>query len=63
MLDLPSVIENPELLWAGKMGVDDRCRYVRGDMFKHVTPADAYMMKMILHEWNDDECVQILSNA
>jgi hypothetical protein len=63
VLELPSVIENQTLLWAGKMGVTDRCRYVGGDMFRGVPPADAYMMKMILHDWDDDECVQILSNA
>src|SRR4029450_5048333 len=50
------------LLWAEKMGVGDRCTYVAGDMFKEVPPADGYMMKMILHDWNDEECIQILSN-
>lgn len=63
VLELPSVIENAALLWAEKMGVADRCRYVGGDMFGGVPPADAYLMKMILHDWDDDECVQILSNA
>lgn len=29
-------------------------------IWKHL--ADAYIMKMILHDWNDDECVKILSN-
>ncbi|HSF09330.1 MAG TPA: methyltransferase, partial [Nitrospirales bacterium] len=24
--------------------------------------ADAYLMKLILHDWNDDECVRILNN-
>jgi hypothetical protein len=32
-------------------------------MFAEVPAADAYFMKMILHDWNDDECVQILQNA
>ncbi len=32
-------------------------------MFNTVPPANAYMMKMILHDWNDEECVQILSNC
>ena len=31
-------------------------------MFKEIPAADAYTMKMILHDWNDDECVQILEN-
>jgi hypothetical protein len=44
VLELPSVVENTELLWADKMGVGDRCIYVPGDMFREVPPADAYIM-------------------
>lgn len=61
VLELPGVIANEELLWAQKIGVADRCTYVGGDMFKAVPSADAYMVKRILHDWNDAECVQILS--
>ena len=49
VLELPSVIARPELLLATKMGVGDRCTYVPGDMFREVPPADAYMVKRILH--------------
>lgn len=62
VLELESTINNKELLWAEKMGVADRCSYVAGDMFKEVPRLDAYIMKMILHDWNDEECVAILSN-
>ena len=31
-------------------------------MFEAAPSADAYIMKLILHDWNDDECVQILKN-
>ena len=31
-------------------------------MFEAVPKADAYSLKMILHDWNDAECVKILSN-
>ena len=41
----------------------DRCVYVEGDMFKGIPSADVYLMKHILHDWNDDECVQVLRNA
>jgi len=60
ILELESLTKNKELQWAGKMGVDDRCSYIEGDMFREVPPADAYLLKMILHDWNDDECVKIL---
>ncbi len=63
VLELPSVIEQKELLWADKMGVGDRCTYVPGEMFCEVPPADAYIVKRVLHDWNDEACIQILSNA
>jgi len=62
VLDLPSVVNEREKLWASKLGLQDRCRYVGGNMFKEVPSADIYALKLILHDWNDDECVQILSN-
>jgi predicted transcriptional regulator len=62
ILELKSLIKNKELLWASKMRLDDRCSYIEGDMFREVPSADAYIMKMILHDWNDEECVKILSN-
>ena len=62
VLELESTIKNKELLWAEKMGMAYRCKYVAGDMFQEVPSSDAYIMKMILHDWNDEECVKILSN-
>jgi hypothetical protein len=61
VLELENVINNKDLLWATKMGVQDRCTYMAGNMFEEVPEADAYIMKMILHDWSDDECVKILS--
>jgi predicted transcriptional regulator len=62
VLELKSQIMNKELLWSTKMGVDDRCMYIEGDMFREVPTADAFIMKMILHDWNDEECIKILNN-
>jgi hypothetical protein len=59
----PVVEEDTARLWAARLGVADRCRYVAGDMFADVPAADAYTTKMVLHDWNDEECVQILRNA
>lgn len=61
VLELPNVIADKKLLWAGKLGVADRCEYVAGDMFAAVPAADAYMIKRVLHDWNDAQCHQILS--
>lgn len=62
VLELPSVLADENRLWAPKRDVDDRCEYVAGDMFEEVPAADAYILKAILHDWSDEDCVQILSN-
>ncbi|KAI3838274.1 hypothetical protein MKX03_019325 [Papaver bracteatum] len=52
VFDLPHVIAacplNPDIIFA------------EGDMFKFIPSADAILMKAILHDWGDNECVQIL---
>jgi O-methyltransferase domain/Dimerisation domain len=61
VLDLPEVLAEKGQLWAGRLGLEERCRYVAADMFKEVpSDADVYSLKMILHDWNDSECTQIL---
>lgn len=60
--DLASVVADTGRLWAHKMGVGERCVYMAGDMFQEVPAADAYLLKHILHDWSDTECVQILTN-
>jgi hypothetical protein len=32
-------------------------------MFREVPAADAYVLKFVLHDWSDAECVRILTNA
>jgi len=62
VLDMPIVFDPPQALWAEKLDVGGRCKYVAGDMFVDAPAADAYAMKLILHDWNDDDCVKILRN-
>lgn len=62
VLDLPHVVDDSDALWAPRLGLKARCRYVSGDMFKQVPEADAYGLKLILHDWNNEECVTILEN-
>lgn len=45
------------------MGVLDRVDRVAGDFFESVPAGgDVYLLKHILHDWNDEECVTILKN-
>ncbi|MCL7042824.1 hypothetical protein MKW94_004461, partial [Papaver nudicaule] len=39
---------------------DPDVNFAEGDMFKYIPSADAILMKAILHDWGDSECVQIL---
>jgi hypothetical protein len=44
-------------------GVADRCQTVAGDFFKAVPPGgDAYVMKHIIHDWDDERAAQILGS-
>ena len=47
-----------------RAGVESRCNIVAGSFFESV-PADAnaYILKFILHDWDDGNCVKILANC
>jgi hypothetical protein len=45
-------------------GVADRCKFIGGSFFESIPAgADAIIMKYIIHDWNDERCVQILRNC
>ena len=44
------------------MGLAGRCRTESGDFFKDVPAGDAYVMKHIIHDWDDERAVTILKN-
>lgn len=61
VLELPSVVAEEERLRAPELGVADRCTYTAGDMFEAVPEADAYFLKWVLHNFDDEECRQVLA--
>jgi ubiquinone/menaquinone biosynthesis C-methylase UbiE len=63
LFDLPHVTAGASaLLQSG--GVADRCQIVSGDFFASVPEGgDAYIMKHIIHDWDDDRASQILQNC
>jgi SAM-dependent methyltransferase len=63
VVERAAVIQVESALWARKMKVGNRCAYVAGDMFAEVPSADAYILKHIIHDWNDEESLKILSNV
>jgi hypothetical protein len=61
LYDLDHVIAGARRVVEGA-GVLDRCRLESGDMFKAVPRGDAYIMKHIIHDWDDDRATGILRN-
>ena len=59
LFDQPAVVAHPEEL--ERAGVVDRCEVVGGSFFDSVPAgADIYLMKAILHDWEDPEAIAIL---
>ena len=47
-----------------ELGVQERCDLVAGSFFDSVpSGGDAYMMKWIIHDWDDERAVSILKNC
>jgi len=64
VFDLREVIEAaPAQMPVKSESVARRLRYAAGDMFKDVPPADAFVLKLIMHDWDDASCATILANC
>lgn len=62
LFDQPSVIEEARSLLGST--TDDRLELVGGDFFTAVPAgADVYIMRWILHDWNDAACINLLTNC
>jgi hypothetical protein len=60
VFDLPGVVERTAPVIAAA-GLADRCRAEAGSFFESVPRgADAYILRHIIHDWDDDKSVQIL---
>ena len=60
LVDAPGVLREAEGHLTG-LGVRDRVELREGDMFDHVdAEADVYVLKDVLHDWDDERCLQIL---
>jgi ubiquinone/menaquinone biosynthesis C-methylase UbiE len=64
------VLDVPDLIPVAKknLSVSDpqviaRLEYAGGNMFESVPPADAYVLKHIIHDWDDDRCQKLLTTC
>ncbi len=63
IFDQPHVVERATALLEAA-GVAGRAESIGGSFFESVPGgADAYILKSILHDWEDDECVRILEKV
>jgi hypothetical protein len=63
LFDLPGVVEraraNIEMA-----GLVDRCQVIGGNFFESVPPgADAYLLRHIIHDWDDERATTLLRNV
>jgi hypothetical protein len=62
LFDLPSVVAGGASLRTGSIA--GRCEIVGGDFFQGVPEgADAYLMRVVIHDWNDEDALKILKNC
>ena len=63
VFDQPHVAERARANVA-EAGLSDRCEVRGGSFFDHVPAgADAYLLKHVIHDWNDAQAAQILKNV
>uniref|UniRef100_A0A0A9AK34 O-methyltransferase domain-containing protein n=1 Tax=Arundo donax TaxID=35708 RepID=A0A0A9AK34_ARUDO len=55
VLDLPHVIDEAPTI--------TNVKYIAGDMFDSIPPANVVFLKWVLHDWGDAECIKILKNC
>jgi hypothetical protein len=62
LFDRPEVVKAPQSL--EDAAVLDRCELVGGDFFDAMPPGgDVYVLKRILHDWDDQTCVKLLKRC
>jgi hypothetical protein len=63
LFDRPDAIEGAATL-VQREGVSNRCTLIAGDFFSSIPEGgDAYILKSIIHDWDDDRAAQILCNC
>ena len=62
LFDFPTVVANATPLLKGELS--SRCEVIGGDFFQSVPEGgDAYLLKGIVHDWNDENALTVLKNC
>jgi hypothetical protein len=62
VFDRPNIVPDATAETARK-GLAERTQVVGGNFFESVPTADLYLLKFIMHDWDDENCVKILRNC
>jgi SAM-dependent methyltransferase len=62
ILEREDVVPRAEAALAQR-GLSSRCRVIEGDFFSNVPEADLYILKSIVHDWDDQQSIKILRNC
>ena len=62
ILERADVVPRAEAVLAQR-GLSSRCCVIEGDFFKNVPEADLYILKSIVHDWDDQQSIKILRNC
>jgi O-methyltransferase domain/Dimerisation domain len=62
IFDLPHVVEGakPRI---GSLGLESRCEIAAGSFFEPLPAAESYILKSIIHDWDDAHAIAILKNC
>ncbi|KAK9123020.1 hypothetical protein Sjap_012622 [Stephania japonica] len=58
-----TVLDLPQVAASTSKSEISMVEFVGGDMFEFIPPADAVLLKWILHDWNNKDCVRILKRC
>jgi O-methyltransferase domain/Dimerisation domain len=62
VFDRPNIVDDA-VEQIARRGFEERTEVVGGDFFESVPPADLYLLKFILHDWDDERCIRILQRC
>ena len=62
LVDLPHVLDGAQRRLTAD-GVADHCEVLAADFFKSVPQGDTYLLKWIIHDWDDQKAVTILKHC
>lgn len=64
LFDMPSVVEQAKSHLHQKLGLSNRCEIISGSILEEIPSGyDAYIMKNVLHDWNDEDTCQIFQRC